>query len=260
MQTIEIIGEMRVASGKGGARRSRAAGKTPGVLYGAGGENLSISLDTRQFERILSKHASGTFVLDVKLAGQEGQELNAIIKDLQRDPLSSRILHVDLLHVSLTQLIQIQVPIHLIGTPVGVKEGGILEHFTRSVDIECQAGQIPDGLSIDVSAINKGQMLHVSDLQPPEGVKILTPADRVVVGVVLPRAEVEVAPAAVVEGAPAAGEAAAAAAPADAKAGKEAPAAKGAKEAPAAKGSAKEAPPAKAGKEAPAKGGAPSKG
>src|SRR5512143_3572391 len=104
MQTIEIKGEVRVADGKGGARRSRAAGKTPGILYGSGGENVAISLDSKQFEKILSKHSSGTFVLDVKLAGQEGQGLNAIIKDLQRDPLSSQVLHVDLLHVSLTQI------------------------------------------------------------------------------------------------------------------------------------------------------------
>lgn len=240
MQTIEIQGEVRVVDGKGGARRARAAGKTPGVLYGSSGENLAISLDSKQFEKILSKHSSGTFVLDLKLAGQEGRELNAIIKEMQRDPLSSQILHVDLLHVSLTQLITIQVPVHLTGTAVGVKQGGILEHFTRDIEIECQAGQIPDGLSIDITGINKGEMLHVSDLRAPEGVTILTPADRVVVGVIIPRAEVEVAPAAEAEAAPAAGEAAPAAS--DAKGGKET-AAKGGKEAP-----------AKGAKEAPAKG------
>ena len=82
-----------------------------------------------------------------------------------------------------------------------MKQGGILEHFLREIEIESQVGQIPDGLPIEITNINKGEMLHVSDLRPPEGVKILTPAGRVVVGVIVPRAEVEVAPAVAAEGA-----------------------------------------------------------
>jgi large subunit ribosomal protein L25 len=206
MQAIEIRGEVRVADGKGGARRARRAGHTPGILYQKGGENLPINLDSKQFERILSKHSSGTIVLDVKLAGQD-RELNALVKDLQRDPLSSRVIHVDLLHVTMSQNVTVMVPVHLTGSAIGIKQGGILEHFARDLEIECQVGNIPDGITLDVTALEKGHSYHVSDLQPPEGVRILTAADRVVVGVIQPRTEVEVAPA---EGAAPTAEAAAA--------------------------------------------------
>lgn len=203
MQTVEIHGEVREASGKGGARSTRRAGKTPGVLYGGGEKPLPISLETRGFENILRKHAGGAFVLDLKLGGHEDRDLKAIIKEMQRDPITSKVLHVDLLHISMTQMIHVSVPIHVTGTAIGVKEGGILEQFLREVEIECQAARIPERIDVDVTKLSKHQSIHAGDLVFEEGVRLITPADRVIVLVAAKAAE-ETPAAAAAEAAPAA--------------------------------------------------------
>jgi large subunit ribosomal protein L25 len=195
MQTFVINGEIRVASGKGGARQVRAAGRTPAVLYGSGEPSLPISFDTREFDTVLRKHGGGTFILELKLAGRDGQDLKTIIKDVQRDPLTMRITHVDLQHVSLTQMVTVHVPIHLKGTAIGVKEGGILEHFVRELEVECQAGQLPEVIEFDITPYTRGQSLHVRELPAMEGVTVLTSGERVVFTIVTKAAEVE-APAA----------------------------------------------------------------
>lgn len=195
MQTFVINGETRVAKGKGGARQVRAAGRTPAVVYGAGEPSIAISIDTREFETVLRKHGGGTFILDLKIAGREGQDLTTIIKDLQRDPLTSKVTHIDLQHVSLTQVVNVRVPLHLNGTAIGVKEGGIMEHFIRELDVECQAGQLPDAIELDVTSYSRGQSLHVRDVPAMEGVTILTPPDRVIFTIVTKAVEAEAAPA-----------------------------------------------------------------
>jgi large subunit ribosomal protein L25 len=184
MQTVEINGSTRITDGKGGARRVRAEGLVPGVIYGAGEESISISLDNKDLEQILRKHGGETIVLDLKLKGRESGELTAIIKELQRDPVSSRILHVDLQHVSMTQKVHVSVPVHIVGTAAGVKEGGILEVSCREVDVECQVGQIPERIDVDVTNLSKGDEIHVRDLVPPAGVTVLTAGDRMVATIV----------------------------------------------------------------------------
>lgn len=209
MQTIEVRGEIRQAGGKGGARRARASGRTPGILYGAGEAGLPISVDSKSFAHMLRQHPSGAFIIDLKIAGREGDDTKALIKEVQRDPLTSKILHVDLQHVSLDQKVVLHVPIHLVGTPVGVKEGGVLEHFVRDVEIQCLALQMPEGIDLDVSGLGRGHSLHVSDLSAPEGVTILTPGTRVIATIVTKVVEAEpeaAAPAAAEAAAPAAAE------------------------------------------------------
>ncbi len=206
METIEIRGEIRQLAGKGGARRARASGKTPGVIYGSGEASTPISLDRKSFETTLRLHPSGAFIIDLKLSGREGEDIKALIKEVQRDPLTSQILHIDLQHVSLTQKVVLHVPVRLVGTAVGAKEGGVLEHFLRDVEVQSLALQIPESIDIDVSDLQRGHSLHVSDLVPPEGVTILTPGTRVIASVVVKAAEPtaeEAAPAAAEAAAPA---------------------------------------------------------
>lgn len=191
MQTFQVTGEVRVAKGKGGARQLRAAGRTPGVVYGSGEPSIPISLDTREFDTVLRKHGGGTFILDLKIVGREGQELKTIIKDVQRDPLTLRITHVDLQHVSLTQLVTVDVPLHFKGTAIGVKEGGVMEHFIREIEVECQAGQIPEAIEVDVTSYARGHSMHVRDLPGLGNVNVLTPADRVIFTIVTKAAEAE---------------------------------------------------------------------
>jgi large subunit ribosomal protein L25 len=194
MQTYVINSEARVASGKGGARQLRVAGRTPAVVYGAGEQSVPISFDSREFDTILRKHGGGTFILDLRIAGREGLDLKTIIKDVQRDPLTSRITHVDLQHVSLTQLVTVDVPVHLKGTAIGVKEGGVMEVFVRELEVQCQAGQLPEVIDVDITPYGRGQSLHVRDLPPMEGVTVLTSGDRVVFTIITKAAEAEPAP------------------------------------------------------------------
>jgi large subunit ribosomal protein L25 len=191
MHTVEIRGQVRTADGKGGARRIRAAGQIPGILYGIGEHSVPISVDNREFEGIMRNYGGEAFVLDLKLAGRESEDLKAIIKETQRDPVSARVLHLDLQQVSMTQLVHVRIPMHFTGTPVGVKEGGVLEITLREIDVECQAGQIPDRFEIDVTSLSKGDAIHVRDLAIGEGITILTPADRAVVTIVTKAAEPE---------------------------------------------------------------------
>jgi len=199
MHTVEIRGALRTAGRTRGARQSRAAGRTPGVLYGKDAENVMISLDSKEFDAVLRKHGGGTFLLDLKLEGQEDRELKALVKELQRDPVTSRILHVDLLHVSLTQMIHVNVPVHLSGTAAGAKEGGVLEHLCREIEVQCQVANIPEDFKIDISELVIGTSVHVEDLVLPEGVTVLTPLDRVVATVVAKAIVVEPTPVAVAE-------------------------------------------------------------
>jgi|WetSurMetagenome_2_1015567.scaffolds.fasta_scaffold211469_2 large subunit ribosomal protein L25 len=190
MDAVEVRCTVRPGSGKGSARQTRFGGKTPGVLYGGGEPTLAISLETKSFEYLVRKHGSSAFVLDLKLDGHEDRDLKAIIKELQRDPVTSRIIHVDLQHISMTQLIEVHVPVHLIGTPAGVKEGGILEQLLREIEVSCRASQIPEHVDFEVSHLQKGNSVHVRDLVLPEEIKVITPADRVVATIVVKAAEV----------------------------------------------------------------------
>ncbi|MDM7915086.1 MAG: 50S ribosomal protein L25 [Candidatus Eisenbacteria bacterium] len=196
METVELHGELRSGTGKGSARRTRMAGRTPGVIYGAGEQAIPITLLESDLTRVLRQHRGGTVVLDLKIAGIQDRDLTAIIKEVQREPVSRRVLHIDLQHVSLTQLVHVSVPVHLTGTAAGVKEGGILEQLIRDLEISCEAGRIPEKIDLDVTALVKGHSLHVSDLPLPEGVTSLTPADRVVATIITKAVEVAEAAAA----------------------------------------------------------------
>ena len=202
MHTVELHGKLRSSARKGAARQLRAAGKIPGILYGAGEDPVAISVEVHDLDKILRTEGSGAFIIDLKLDGQEGKDLKAIIKELQRDPVTSRVIHMDLQHVSMSQRIHVHVPIHLVGTPIGVKEGGILEHIQRDIEVQCRADQIPERIDMDVSGLAKHHSLHVSDLPIPEMITVLTPTDRVVATILAKVTEVvhevpAVAPAAV---------------------------------------------------------------
>jgi large subunit ribosomal protein L25 len=150
-----------------------------------------------------------------------------LVKELQRHPVHGSYVHVDFFQVDLTQKITVSVPIHFVGKARGVEFGGILDHPLRELEVECLPRAIPEFIEVDVSALEVGQSIHVSELRLPEGVVVMTDAALPVASVVLPAAEVEAAPTeTVVEGEVAEGEAAAAA-PAEGAKGKGAEGGKG---------------------------------
>lgn len=183
MAVISLSGTRREKSGKGGARKARAAGHIPGVLYGHGETPLALSVVARDFEVALRKHKGGNAIVNLGLAGAE---YTALIRDVQYDPISHGILHLDFQHISLTETVEVAVSVHLTGLPVGVKDGGgILEHIVREVDVRCLPTAIPPSIDIDVTALQIGDSIHVRDLSVPD-VTILSDPDATIATVVPP--------------------------------------------------------------------------
>lgn len=181
MNTVELQATIREVKGKGGARKLRATGRIPGILYGHEG-NTPVAVDGKSFELMLRDVSSGNTILDVRLQGREGAEIKALIKEVQRDPRSEHVVHFDLEHISMTQMVRVQVPVHLKGTSPGVKIGGILEFVMRELDVECLASDIPDEISVDISALAIGDSVHVRDLSLGT-LTVHTPAEQVLVAI-----------------------------------------------------------------------------
>ncbi len=187
MAVIPMKGLRRTGLGKGGARKARAAGAIPGVIYGHGETPVPVSVSAREFEVALRSHKGGNAI--VNLALEAGSEYTALIRDVQYDPIDHSILHLDFQHISLTETVEVEVSTHLVGTPLGVKDGGgILEHITRHLKVRCLPTAIPPYVDVDVSALNVGQSMHVGDVKLAD-VEILTDPDATIAVVVSPTVE-----------------------------------------------------------------------
>lgn len=189
--------EVREGSGKGIARKLRASGRMPAVVYGGTEGSVALQLDPVALDRLLRASGSGmNTLIDLSYGGGRVQVL---LKDLQRDPVRGSYLHADFYRVNLTEAVEVEVPIHLVGEPAGVRlQGGILDHSLRELLIECLPNKIPPSIEVDVRELQVGEVIHVRDLPLPEGVEALLDPDQSVASVVLPAAE-EAAAAAVVE-------------------------------------------------------------
>ena len=205
MDMRELTIKKRDGIGKGPARRLRRAGEVPAILYG-GAQPMNIAVNPRDIYRLVHGHEGSTQLLKVSFA-DSGESRMAIIRDLQYNPVSDDLVHVDLQEVAMDRAIQVTIAVHHVGEAVGVKDTfGILEMILREVQVSCLPGNIPGVLEADVTNLAIGDVLTVRDLKAPEGVRILTDPNQAVATVAPPAAE-EVA-----AGAAAAPEAAAAAA------------------------------------------------
>lgn len=198
MQRIEMTAELREKSGKGVARSVRRSGKIPGVLYGEG-KSLLLILDPVNLTKVLHSGAGENALITLKIQGMQEKasstkksdaERLTILRDCQVDPITGKLLHADLFEVSLNKPIRVRVHIEIIGgVPEGVKEGGVLQHQMREVEIECLPMSIPDRFEVDASALKIGEAIHVRDLNVGEGVRFLNQPDQVVVSVAAPISE-----------------------------------------------------------------------
>jgi len=183
MAVISIKGESRETLGKGGARKARAKGLIPAVMYGHGEKPVSLTVDNREFVTTMRSHKGSNPILAVKLGSDE---FTALLRDVQYDPLSHEILHLDFQHISLTEKVDVKVPVHCTGTPAGVKDGGgILEIIVREIEVRCLPTTIPSSVDIDVSALNIGDSVHARDIHLPD-VELLTEASTTIATVVPP--------------------------------------------------------------------------
>jgi large subunit ribosomal protein L25 len=200
MKTIELAVEKRSTIGKGEARRSRAAGRIPAVVYGAGKPNVPISVDRKILSDAFREGAGENAIFLLKLAGSD-QSRHAMIRELQRDPVSRKPVHIDFVRVLMDVKIKVEVPIEVVGIAKGVKtDQGILDVVTREIEIECLPTDIPAHIPVDVTDLAIGDAIRISDLKPVAGVTIVDNPEKVVLHVTHPTREEEPA-AAVAEGA-----------------------------------------------------------
>ncbi len=190
MEKIALKALWREKSGKGTARTLRRGGNIPAVLY-SGGKSSCLTLNPKE---LLTKAGRGRregilISLEVGDAGGKTEERTALLKDLQWDPVDGSLLHVDLFEISMDKPIRVKVPLKLIGTPIGVKDGGILQFSMREVEVECLPAVIPDHLPVDAPDLGIGGHFYVKDLQAPEGVTVLGEEGQAIFAVTAPVSE-----------------------------------------------------------------------
>lgn len=171
--------KVRKETGKRPVRRLRKAGAVPAVLYGHGEQTLSLAIPHAEVSAAV-RHGSRL----VELKGELTEK--AFIRDLQWDTFGLEVVHMDLARISEHERVKVQVTVELRGEAPGVKEGGVVQHLIHELSIECPVSAIPDKLSVRLSSLNKGSEIKVSDVSVPEGVKVLTPPDEIVVHCVEP--------------------------------------------------------------------------
>lgn len=194
MEKILLKAEKRTELGKGSARNLRRSDMLPAVLY-AKGHSTPIKLQRKDVAKLMVSGGREHALVTIKLRDDKGGKKDhwALVKDYQIDPVKNELLHVDFIEISLKKKIKTTVPIVITSEPAGVKEGGILQQQLRDVEVECLPTQIPESIEIDASSIGIGHSLHVSDLTPSEGIKILTNPQETIISVFAPVVE-EAAP------------------------------------------------------------------
>ena len=187
-ETNVLDAQPRAAGNKNEARRVRRGGKIPAVVYGAGKNAVSVSVDPRQVSRILHSASGHNTIFDLAV---DGERTKAMIVDWQYEPIKGSLLHIDLKRIAMDQKLTVMVPIVLKGEAVGVKQqGGILEQVTREVEIECLPSDIPSQIDADVSELVFGKVMRVSDLPHSAKLRFLTDENQPVAHVISIKEEV----------------------------------------------------------------------
>lgn len=170
--SFELSAESRNDMGKGASRRLRRAGKVPAIIYGGGGEPQALALNHNELLRNLEDEAFYSHILSINI---DGKSVQAVLRDLQRHPARPVILHADLQRVNPNEKLHLRVPLHFLGADIapGVKTaGGLFIHEANEVDVSCLPKDLPEFIEVDVSAMNVGDHLHLSDLKLPAGVEL----------------------------------------------------------------------------------------
>ena len=204
MATASLSAEARSDKGKGVARKLRAAGRVPAVVYGHAREAQSLSLVTRDLEKLLSQISAGSTVIELSIGSAVTKTL---IREVQRHPFKKQILHVDFQELVAGEKVIVDLPLVFVGVPEGVRlSGALLEQIVHSIEVNVDPSSIPNHIDVDVTNLAMGHSLHVRDLVLPEGLEVLTDEDTTICAVIAPRAVVEETAAAEGDAAAAAGE------------------------------------------------------
>ncbi len=190
MEKFTLQVESRDTLGKGAARSMRRAGMTPGVVYRAG-QATSVQLTAKEFAQFINKTSGEQVLVHLNFANETRQ---ALVKDYQMDPITSQVLHVDFQEIAADEELRINVKINTAGVPIGVKrDGGMLQHGLREIEISCLPEKIIGHVTIDVSKLLIGQSIHVSDLNMGEGIRVVTDGHELIASVIAVMEEVAAA-------------------------------------------------------------------
>lgn len=174
---------LRVGRGKGPASRARRAGRVPAVIYGRGSESRPLELDRGEMEKLVSR---GERLVKLEIEGEPSQ---AMVKEVQYEPVSRLISHVDFMEISATSTITIEVPVRLRGTPAGAAEGGVLDAVMHAIEVECRPADVPEEIRLDVSKLQIGDGIRAREIELPPGLKLVTGENSTVVALEHPRSE-----------------------------------------------------------------------
>ena len=180
-----LTADVRQETGKGAGRRLRASGRVPGILYGHGMEPVKLSISGQDLLHLFHTAGGGSTLVDLKV---DGKTHLAIPREIQRDHIHGRFIHIDFLAVRRDEKITLSVEVHEVGEAPGIRAGGVIEHHLREIEIECLPNDVPEMIPADISAMEIGDLLRVRDVPPPPGVVFLTAADTPVISVITPAA------------------------------------------------------------------------
>jgi large subunit ribosomal protein L25 len=196
MAHVALTAQSRKGTGKGAARTLRRQALIPAVFYGPEVDPVHLSLKYRDLEKLIRTGAGENVIIDLAIeTGESTLSHRAMLKEIQMDPLKQTILHVDLYEISMDKKIEVEVPITLTGTAKGVSdEGGILQQVSRTLEISCLPDNIPDSFELDVTDLEIGDSLHVSDLKIPQDIEVLVEGELTIATVVPPTKIEEIEP------------------------------------------------------------------
>ena len=188
MEQVLIKADKRSSTGKGVARKLRAAGRIPAILYGTNVEPVSITVSARDWENI-TRHMKRNVIFDMEIQGGAAIDKRPVmVKEIQRDGLGTNIMHIDFFQVSMEQTVEVEVPIHLTGKSKGEVLGGIVDVHLRSIKVECLPNQIPEQIVFDMTELDIGDSVHISDISLP-GVKLVEHAEIAILSIIPPTVE-----------------------------------------------------------------------
>ncbi|HDZ25872.1 hypothetical protein LCGC14_0517690 [marine sediment metagenome] len=188
--SFKIKAEKRDVFGKNVSRRLRREGMIPAILYGGDASNVPLTLRKEEVFMILKSDTGENTVFQVSF---DSEIRDVMIKELQKDPVTDEILHADFVHIAMDKVIRVSVPVMIVGEAVGVKaEGGFVDFITREIEVECLPKDIPEHIEIDISDLHLRQSLKAEDIALPEGVKLITSSDTILVMIEVPVKEEEI--------------------------------------------------------------------
>ncbi len=185
--TLEVT--RRETTGKEVAKKLRRDGKVPAVVYGGHRDPVAITVDRKSVSELIQKSEHGIRSVFLLKMADSDQQRHAMIKELTINPISRKMTHIDFVRVVMDEMVKVTVPVHIVGTAIGVKEGGLLDFQVRDLHVECLPNAIPDSIDVDVTNLAHHEYIRVKDLKLPEGTKVSDDPERVVVGVTHAKAD-----------------------------------------------------------------------